>query len=222
MLVGPSLIFVHNPRAGGSSVREYLQRAVPGRYFPVADPKLSNADKSWLIHQGLEVCYQYATRLGLDPFNIPSLVVIRNPYSLSLSGYLYLAQRHGKKIKNMEQTFEQYLENLIAATPVEQLEAKANAEYGPFSTFMTLGGVKPANLAVARTESLRGDAEEFVQGLSGSHKVKRFPHINSSEHAHFSQYFTRTEEEMVYRIYRNTFESGLYKRFEGLDADSVK
>ena len=219
MLIGPSLIFVHNPRAGGASVREYLQRAVPGRYFPVADPKLSNADKSWLIHQGLEVCYQYATRSGFDPFSIPTLVVIRNPYSLSLSGYLYLAQRHGQKIRNMEQTFEQYLENLIAATPPEQLEAKADAEYGPFTAFMTLGGVIPSNLTVARTESLREDVEVFVQSLPGAHKVKNFPHTNRSEHEHFSQYFGNAEEEMVYRIYKNTFESGLYRRFEGLDLE---
>lgn len=217
MLVGPSLIFVHNPRAGGTSVREYLQRVVPGRYFPVADPKLSNADKSWLIHQGLEVCYQYATRSGFDPFSIPTLVVIRNPYSLSVSAYLYLAQRHGKKIRDMEQTFEQYLANLIAATPAEQLEAKANAEYGPFSTFLTLGGVMPSNLTVARTETLRENVEAFVKGLAGAHKVKNFPHTNRSEHEHFSQYFGKTEEEMVYRMYKNTFESGLYKRFEGLE-----
>ncbi|MFT5138544.1 MAG: hypothetical protein ACI9H8_000109 [Lysobacterales bacterium] len=77
MLVGSSLIFVHNPRTGGNSVRDYLRHAVPDNYFPEADTAMPDKDKMWFVHQGLAITHQYAQRLGLDPFVIPTLVCIK-------------------------------------------------------------------------------------------------------------------------------------------------
>jgi hypothetical protein len=218
MLISQSLIFVHNPRTGGMSVRDYLKRAAPGHYFPESDPKLGDQQKAALMHQGLAACYQYATRLGFDPLRIPTLVCIRNPYSLTLSGYLYLAQRWREQVQEIEGTFAEYLQNLVTRTPAKVLEQRAAAHYGPFSSFLTLGGdIVPDNLTIARTESLREDIAAFLKDKVGVSPPPGFPHKNASQHEHFSKYYGKAEEEIVYRMYKSAFDNGLYQRYEGLE-----
>lgn len=217
MLIGKRLIFIHNPRTGGMSVQAYLRRAVPDRYFPIADTTLDDKKKAWFMHQGLEVCFQYANRLGIDPFSIPALVCIRNPYSLTLSGYLYLKQRFGDSLGEKERSFPAYLQNKISEMDQEVLEQRAAARYGPFSRFLTLGGdLVPDNLTIARTESLAEDVEAFLKDQVGVKAPRGFPHKNASEHGHFSQYYGEAEEDIVYRLYRNVFDNGLYERYAGL------
>lgn len=222
MLIGRKLIFVHHPRTGGNSVSAYLKRAVPDRYYPAADPNLDDERKTWLMHRGLAICYQYANRLGIDPFQIPTLVCVRNPYSLALSGYLYLAQRWKEQLGDIEETFSEYLKNLLAKTPEDVLEQRAGAAYGPFSNFITLGGdIIPDNLTIARTESLAADVEAFLKDQVGVKAPRGFPHKNASEHAHFSEYYGEDQEAIVYRLYRNVFDNGLYQRYAGLDQGSL-
>jgi hypothetical protein len=200
------------------SVRDYLKRAAPGRYFPESDPKLGDQQKAALMHQGLEACYRYATRLGFDPLRIPTLVCIRNPYSLTLSGYLYLVQRWREQVQEIEDTFAEYLQNLLTRTPAAVLEQRAGANYGPFSSFLTLGGdIVPDNLTIARTESLREDLAAFLKDKVGVSPPPGFPHKNASQHEHYSKYYGEAEEEIVYRMYKNAFDNGLYQRFAGLN-----
>jgi len=222
MLIGRSLIFVHHPRTGGMSVRAYLKQAVPDGYRPADDRGLSDKERTWLMHQGLEVCFKYATRLGTDPFSIPALVCIRNPYSLALSSYLYLAQRWGTQVKDIEVTFVSYLRGLVARTPADVLEQRALARYGPFSRYMTLGGdTVPDTLTIARTESLADDIAAFLRDQVGVKAPQGFPHKNASKHEHFSTYYGEDEEAIVYRLYRNVFDNGLYARYAGLNRDSL-
>ena len=222
MLISKSLIFIHNPRTGGSSVREYLKNALPAKYYPAHDTTMSKKEKVWVTHQGLAIAFQYASRLGFDPFRIPTIVCIRNPYSLSLSGYIYLSQRWKDQIDDLEGTFSEYLVNLSSKTPRDKLERMANSPYGPFSGFLMIGDKVPPNLTIARTESLRNDVANFVNNLAGASPVSGFPYKNRSKHEHFSGYYTKTEEEIVYRMYKNTFDNGVYKRYEGLDRDICK
>jgi hypothetical protein len=217
MLVSQSLIFVHHPRTGGVSVREYLRKVLPDAYYPAADDSLSEQEKVWIIHQSLGVAHQYAVKLGLDPFSIPTLVCIRNPYSLVLSNYQFLRQRYADKMSEEEATFGGYLANLVEKTPEDRLERMANFPFGPFTGFLMVGESQPANLTVARTESLNEDVSAFVQQLTGNRPALKLPHVNTTKHEHFSTYYTRKEEEIVYRVYKNTFDSGLYKRYEGFD-----
>lgn len=201
------------------SVRAYLKRAVPDRYFPEADPGLDDQKKAWLMHQGLEVCFQYANRMGIDPFRVPVLVCIRNPYSLALSGYLYLQQRFGHSLGEKEHSFAAYLENKMSEVDEELLERRAAARFGPFSHYLALGGdIVPDNLTIARTESLADDVEAFLNDKIGVKAPRGFPRKNATRHEHFSRYYGAAEEEIVYRLYRNVFDSGLYARHEGLQA----
>lgn len=221
MLISESLIFVHNPRTGGSSVREYLKQVLPAKYYPAGDASLSEKERLWIMHQGLAVAFQYAAKLGFDPLSIPVFVCIRNPYSLTLSGYQYLSQQWKKQSKLVEDNFSEYLFNLSNNTPREKLEKMAAAPHGPFSGFLMIGDKVPPNLTIARTETLDNDVAEFLNKLTGVKPAFDFPHKNRSKHEHFSAYYTSKEEEIVYRMYKNTFDNGLYQRYAGLDRNQL-
>ena len=221
MLISNSLIFVHNPRTGGTSVRKQLRKALPNHYFPAADSTLTDEQKTWIYHQGLTIAFEYVEKLGLDPYNIPALVCIRNPYSLTLSGYKYLIPRMKRENKDLEDSFTDYLVNLDRNMPSSKRQAMASAPYGPFSGFLLIGDKTPSNLTIARTESLGDDVAKFLAKLNVTNPGQEFPHQNKSEHVHFSHYFTAKEEQIVYDMYRNTFESGLYERYQGLDSERL-
>lgn len=216
MLISSSLIFAHYPKTGGSSVQEYFTRALLGKYYPLDDANLNTQEKSWLTHQGLGVCYQYARKLGLDALTIPSIVCIRNPYSLMLSGYLYLAQNWNSQAGNLEDTFSEYLTILAKNTASDMLEKRASLPFGPYTPYLLSGERIPENLTIARTESLNEDATNFLENLTGDKSEFKFPHQNRTKHRHFSEYFSKIEEKMVYTMWKNTFDSGLYDRYQGL------
>lgn len=217
MLVGKSLLFVHHPRTGGTSVRNLLMRISDEQFLPVNDPKLTKEQKVWLTHQGLDVCYQYAAQHRLNPQFIPTLVCIRNPYSLMLSEYMYLSQKWKKKIKNLERTLGGYLTNLYRKTSEKRKLQWAEAPYGQYQNYISINGEIPANLTIARYETLAEDINGFITTQLNDSKNTKLPHKNASRHGDFKNYYTDKEEKLVYAMWKNVFDSGLYKRYEGLE-----
>ena len=217
MLISESLIFVHYPKTGGSSVQAYIEKALPNKYYPADDATLANEEKAWLTHQGLAVAYQYAIKLGFDPFKIPTIVCIRNPYNLMLSGYKYLVHYCKDRIDNLEGTYSEYLLNLSSNTPADILSKRAGTLYGPYTSHLTIRDLVPSNVTIARTESLSEDVAKFLKNQVGVRPAFDFPHKNKTEHQHFSHYYTKAEERIVFKMWENTFDSRLYDRFEGLD-----
>jgi hypothetical protein len=216
MLISNSLIFIHNPRTGGNSVRTYLEKILPDTYYPAADNSLAQEQRSWFMHQGAQVAYQYAEKLGINPFSNPALVCVRNPYSHALSGYLYLKQKWNKQAGELGETFAAYLDILQQRTPSEKREAMANAPYGPFAAYLLVNGNLPENLTIAKTESIEQDVMGFLGQFDTDSSLPKFPHENPTEHGDFSDFYSESEEAIVYGMYRNTFESGLYERHEGI------
>ncbi len=217
MLVGKSLLFVHHPRTGGTSVRNLLMRISPEQFYPTNDPKLTKEQKVWITHQGLDVCHQYARQNKLDPQVIPTLVCIRNPYSLMLSEYMYLSQKWKKKIKDLEKTLGGYLTNLYRKTSDKRKQQWADAPYGQYQNFICINGVTPTNLTIARYETLAEDVNSFIATQLNVSKDAKLPHKNASRHGDFKNYYTDKEEKLVYAMWKNVFDSGLYKRYEGLE-----
>ncbi|NNJ72257.1 MAG: hypothetical protein HKP09_03640 [Enterobacterales bacterium] len=217
MLAGKSLIFVHHPRTAGTSVRNLLMRAVPDNYFPMQDPNLSQEQKVWITHQGLGVCYDYCHRIGINPIKVPTLVCIRNPYSLMLSEYMYLSQKWKKKIKDLEKTLGAYLANMYRKSSDERKQKWAADTYGRFHDFITINGQIPENLTIARFETLEEDVRNFLQNRLEIADVPKLPRKNASRHGDVKNYYTDKEEKLVYAMFKNVFESGLYKRYEGLE-----
>ena len=217
MLISRSLIFIHHARTGGSSVQQYLREVLPDTYYPYADTHMREGQKAWVMHQGLEVAWQYARHLQLDPDRLPALVVIRNPYSLALSGYLYLKQRWGERVTDLEASFAGYLENLWDKTPPEKKQGWANSRYGQYSDYLLRNGEAPSNLSIARFETLAADVSTFLTEQLGVTTDRPLPHVNATRHEHFSSYYGAAEEALVYRMWKNAFDAGLYRRYEGLE-----
>lgn len=218
MLVSKKLLFVHHPRTGGTSVRNHLMRLVPDNYYPSQDPNLNTDQKVWLTHQGLDVCHKYAMQQRINPMMVPTLVVIRNPYSLMLSEYMYLSQKWKKKIKDIEKTLLGYLANMYKKTSDERRQKWANDRLGRYQDFLCVNDQTPDNLTIARYESLADDVNGFLKDQLGILDEKaKLPHKNASRHGDFKNYFTDKEEKLVYAMWKNVFESGLYKRYEGLE-----
>lgn len=216
MLLSPSLIFVHNPRTGGTSVRSLLQASVPDRYFPIADPEMTTGQKQWALHQGMDFAHQYARRLGLDPTRIPTLVCIRNPYDHVLSGYKYLAGKPAGTVPDMEPDFSTYVRRLFERLNARQKALLENAPFGLNSKYLLVGRLQPSNLSIARTESLDIDVARFIRqhlGVEPAHEIKR---VNASAPGGRAQYYGAEEEEVVYRLHKQMFDKGVYQRYEGL------
>lgn len=216
MLISQNLMFIHHARTGGVSVQQHIRATLPGEYYPYADPRMSDGQKAWVTHQGLEVAWQYARHLGLDPDALPALVVIRNPYDLALSGYLYLKQRWGDKVPDLEDRFDAYLENLWQKTPQATKDKWQASEYGQYQDYLVQGGRRPPNLTVGRFENLAGEVDAFLRERLGIRYAGELPHANATRHEHFSNYYGDREEALVYRMWQNAFEAGLYARYEGL------
>jgi hypothetical protein len=193
-------------------------RLIPDNYYPNNDLKLSRDQKVWITHQGLNVCHQYASQQGINPLLVPTLVVIRNPYSLMLSEYMYLKQKWGKKIKDLEKTLLAYLANMYKKTSDERKQKWASDPYGRYQDFICVNGETPDNLTIGRYENLVNDVNGFLSEQLGIKDEKaKLPHKNASRHGDFKNYFTDKEEKLVYAMWKNVFESGLYQRYEGLE-----
>mgnify|MGYP006292851367 CR=1 FL=1 len=216
MLLSRSLIFVHNPRTGGTSVRRLLQASLPDHYFPVNDPEMTTGQKQWAMHQGMDFAHQYAHRLGLDPLRIPTLVCIRNPYDHVLSGYKYLAGKPAGTVPGLEPDFETYVRNLYQKLTDRQRRLLESAPYGLSSKYVLVKRTQPSNLTIAKTESLQADVARFIHDKFGVEPAHAIGQENASSSGGRAEFYGTGEEEVVYRLYRQMFDRGLYARYEGL------
>lgn len=218
MLISPSLIFVHQPRTGGTSVRKLLMELFPYKYLPVSDPLLKREQIVWMMHQGLVTAHQYAINNNLHPETIPTLVFIRNPYSYMLSEYMYLSQKWGHKIKDLPKDFEGYLKNMNDKVNSKTRDKWLQSHYGRLQDYLCINGVIPKNLTIGRFETIEQDLKNFLstQFKIDTSKIS-LGHENASEHEGIKKYYSEKEEQLVYNLWGNVFESGLYSRYQGLE-----
>lgn len=220
MLIGKSLMFIHNPRTGGSSVRALLQESVPDTYYPMSDDTMTREQKQWAMHQGMVFAHQYAERLGLDPLTLPTLVCIRNPYAHVLSGYRYLAERPAGDVPDLESSFSDYVRRVYARLTDDQKALMERAPYGMYSRYILIGDRRPPNVTIARTERLERDVKKFLKKKVDARAKGRIERRNATRHGALADYYGDEEEEIVYRLYRNVFDKGLYRRYEGLEKEA--
>lgn len=217
MLIGRSLMFVHNPRTGGSSVRSLLQKAVPDTYYPINDSTMPREQKLWAMHQGMVFAHQYAERLGFNPLALPTFVCIRNPYAHMLSGYRYLAERPAEDVPDLAPDFSTYIRQLYAQMTKDQKSLMERAPYGMYSRYILVGNDRPPNVTIGRTEQLERDVKKFLKKKVGARAKGKLPRDNATRHGSIAKYYGDEEEAIVYKLYRNVFEKGLYQRYEGLE-----
>ena len=197
-------------------MRRLLEASLPQRYFPINDPEMTPGQKQWALHQGMDFAHQYARRLGLNPLKIPTLVCIRNPYDHILSGYRYLVDRPRGSVPDLEPDFPTYVQRLYSKLEERQKAVLKRLPFGLNSKYVLCGGVKPANVTVARTESLADEIPAFIRDKLGVAPAGSIARENASSAANTAQHYSTREEEIVYLLHKQMFDSGLYQRYEGL------
>src|SRR4051812_45175713 len=98
MIFSKDLLFVHVPKTGGMSIRQYLLDTLPRPVYFVRpfheEPIRDNGVVDIAVesrHLSLRAAGQIVSRNGFKLEQFPLiLAVIRNPYSLEVSRYAYL------------------------------------------------------------------------------------------------------------------------------------
>ena len=116
--------------------------------------------------------------------------------------------------------FKEYLMNLEDKITPNRRQQWTDSQYGRYGKYLMINGDIPKNLTIARFETLRKDVDSFMVSEMGMKKSIALPHKNASRHGDFSNYYNKQEEELVYGMWKNTFDDGLYERYEGLKLSS--
>ena len=107
MVINSELLFIHIPKTGGTSCTDYLCQTLRGPVF-CSSIKHQDADmhhKAFLFegysHETLAEIYsdrdQVIAATGIDPTMLRHVfAVVRDPYELELSNYLFFSQRSGE------------------------------------------------------------------------------------------------------------------------------
>jgi len=225
------LLFIHIPKAGGTSCTNYLCQHLEGPIFSsslkstLEDHHFNAKLISGYSHETLEEAYGDHQRLladtGIDIRDVPEvLAVIRHPYSLELS--IYNFYRNGRS-------------NVLQAKPFQTPEVAAKIELaqgdiknfversGYFRTdsegrglrtedYLMLDGELPTSLTLLKMETLDADFPASVKHLVS-------PTADSFERANVTMNPRKLTEdaldagarEAIYQKHRWLFDSGYYE-----------
>jgi len=208
-------MFLHLPKAAGSSISEVLFRSLPRPLYA------TNLFPHWLPDPGVvslpgdghealaEAAAVAATRdFALDDF--PAiLVVVRNPYDAEVSRFHFLARRGGDDGGQHQALAEAGDFEAFAVGCAGKLFGRREVD----DYLRIAGAPPPSNLRVIAYESL---AEHLPRELLtvGVRQVGNLPHIHRSERGDWRGYYSPKSEEAVYQRYRWLFDSGIYPRLD--------
>jgi len=233
MLFSKTILYNHLPKAGGSTIKNCLQKTVPDKYWRIADYDSSlpnaflldkdfatkteskddsienvtfiNGDKHMPIDQAVFFIDTYCASLGVSSKTIETIFVsIRNPYDLIVSMWTF-----NLKWKNIPEFLS--INDFVKSVPY-------------FSNYGTQGYIESINpniqkkIRIIKFEDLQNQlSNEF--NLLGFSFDKIVPKLNTTEHLPFFKYYkNNTElEEIVYILFKSFFDNSFYKRYEGLE-----
>lgn len=211
------LLFIHVPKAGGSSVTDYLVRTLPPPvYYVLPTPQVALRDLGLIhvpgnMHLTLPEARRVVGPYGFDLDRFPMILsVMRNPYDAAVSHYFFFrdrdvidAERNPIQRLARDLTFEQYAVNVI-------LYAK---QYflGRLYDFYHVDGAIPPNARIANFEYLAAEVTDALAGI-GMTSQDAFPWRNKSQHRPFASYYDEDAERAVYLRTKWVFEQGYYER----------
>ena len=237
MLFSDKVLFLHVPKAAGSSVKSFLIHNLSGPITLIRPSHpLSSAEApigvrlevalkrmrheiSFLLrprlkriagqpHANLVQACEALARFGRKLDDFEVvLAIIRNPYDLEVSRFHYLRRGH-LGVPG------------LAHTDTERLalagDFAAFAERAPYhgrarlEEWFEIDGRMPPNLGVLRFETLEADLRRAPTPFC--RKFPPLPHLNASVHEPYARYLSPGIEEAIYRKYRWAFDRGFYQR----------
>ena len=213
MLVNDDFVFLHYPKTAGKSVTKYFVSAwngpIYGRVSQGQMKELADVlrpDVSLEIGKGHENMRNTRDILEDRGQRIQDMravfVCIRNPYDIAVSTYHFMRERY----KNNRQ-----IPRFLLAKERCFDDFWCNDEsMGRPESWLTLDEKKPANQRLIRFEHLREDLG--IVSREFEFREATLPHLNSSNHGHYSEYITPRSEEAIFEKFRYLFESGCYSR----------
>ena len=212
------VLFLHVPKAGGTSITHYLLNTLPGpiHYIHTLVPSSSPGTRIVHIpgfpHQTIESAAKIMRVLGIDVEQIPLiLAVLRNPYDLAVSLYGWFRRPDnvaldGNALRTVALT-SSFREFVIAA-------AKQRGDHlGQARGFFHLRGTIPPNLRVVRFDYLEVDVHSALAEF-GIRNAVEMPHYNRSTRGTYPTYYDALTEEIVFAKNRWVFERGFFDRLQ--------
>ena len=240
MLWNDRLLFLHVPKAAGTSVTSFLIRNLPGKIF-LTEP-LERLDSTPSIPVSAKIRLKVRRlRRTLSLLRRPSLEVVEGTRHENLREARDILERRGQKLEGFEailtiirnpydlevSRFHFFRRGHMGVKGLANEYAEELALGGDFAAFARLApyhgqlpgriedwfeleGHIPGNMRIIRFESL---AQELEQAVSPFCCLRaRLPKLNASDHACYATYLTPEIEEAIYQKYRWPFDRGYYKR----------
>jgi hypothetical protein len=218
LLFNSEVLFVHVPKAGGTSVSVFLFDVLTRPIWYVRETDYERADHDGLIrlpgrpHAKLAEADSILRRNGLDVRRMRLvLAVVRNPYEAAVSEYAYF--RRPDVPPRAQGLVHQRARDLSFPEYVAQVMATPGHFTARLDQFYTLQGQMPANMRVIRFEALADGVRSALREIGIDSPVP-FPWLNASKHDDYVSYYDSAAEEMVFRRFRWVFERGYYDRLQ--------
>ena len=220
MIFSDRLLFLHVPKAGGTSIIHYLMQVLPKPVYyslpadHVADVPDGVTRFHGVAHESLEEARLVLAQHGRRIEEFPVVVAcIRNPYELEVSRYSFLRRDREKYNHGPQQA--------IAFIGDFELFAMCSRPHGQrrLESYFVLEGTVPPNLHIIRLEDVQSGLTDCLVVAGAELGTAHIPHHNRSKHDPFQSYYTAAAEEAVYEKYKWVFDSGLYPR---LDVDGER
>jgi hypothetical protein len=239
VLFNDRILFLHVPKAAGSSVSSFLLRSLRGRIIftePARPLSAAGAPLGAQLglafrrmrhavsirlrprlrrmdgtrHENLVEAAEVLARLGRNLGDFDMiLAVIRNPYDLEVSRFHYLRAGH-LGVPGIAHTTA---DRLARAGDFAAFAAHASyhgALPGRVERWFEIDGRMPANMRVLRFETLEPDLHRALAPYCRT--LFPLPHQNASVHRPYAEYLTPEIEAAIFRKYRWLFEKGFYPR----------
>jgi tetratricopeptide (TPR) repeat protein len=223
VIFSDDFLFLHVPKAGGTSIVRYLMRVLPKPVYLSlpADHRFAIPDGVTRIdgvaHESLEEARVALAHHGRKLEDFPVVVAcLRDPYELEVSRYAFLRR-----------DLEHYNfgpQQAVALLGDFELFATVTRPHGvrQLESYLLLEGRTPPNLRVVRLENVAAELGACLRDAGVDPDATPIPHENRSPHEPFRSYYTATAEEAVYDKYRWVFDAGLYPRLDGWNGDPAE
>lgn len=227
MVVSDQLLFIHIPKTGGMSCREWLVENVPSAVHPLADPRITE------MHTPLRDVERVVGR-SLDSFE-KIIAVVRDPYEQQLSMWRHqrseyaMGGRHPLQLAAATKPdMESWLRDPACDWRLwyELSKFSGGWNWGPwrqaqemvsavayYEYSLTVDGEVPGNLVLLRFDELPASFLGEVQGYAVPDSMP-FPHHNfASRHLSARPFFSDLARQLIRHRFRWCFQRGLFKEW---------